>query len=85
MTTRPGKYPCFHGWPATAELFQDPPEDFRPATYWFWSREVEPATFREKLEEMKAAGMHAFLIQPRLGYPMEKYLFQEYFDQYRTA
>lgn len=85
MTTRPGKYPCFHGWPATAELFQDPPEDFRPATYWFWSREVEPATFREKLEEMKAAGMHAFLIQPRLGYPMEKYLSQEYFDQYRTA
>lgn len=85
MTARPGKYPCFTGWALTPELFQEPPEDFRPATYWFWSREVDPATFKDKLAEMKAAGIHAFLIQPRLGYPMEKYLSQEYFDQYRTA
>lgn len=85
MTNRPGSYPCFAGWPAEPELFRDPPEDFRPAAYWFWSREVDPATFRKKLEEMKQAGIHGFWIQPRLGYPMEKYLSQEYFDHYRTA
>ena len=53
MTNRPGSYPCFAGWPAEPELFRDPPEDFRPAAYWFWSREVDPATFRKKLEEME--------------------------------
>jgi hypothetical protein len=82
---RPGKYPTFRDWPSSEKLFQDPPDDFRPSVYWFWSREVDRSTFRERLTEMLDAGIKSFLIQPRLGYPMEKYLSQEYFDDYRAA
>lgn len=82
---RPAKYPTFRNWPRSEKLFQDPPDDFRPSVYWFWSREVDRTTFRERLREMLDVGIKSFLIQPRLGYPIEKYLSEEYFEDYRAA
>ena len=34
---------------------------------------------------MLDVGIKSFLIQPRLGYPIEKYLSEEYFEDYRAA
>ena len=82
---RPGRYPHFLNWPANRDIFKNPPDDFRPAAYWFWSREVNTEDFRSKLQEMRDAGLVSFWIQPRLGYPIEKYLSEEYFVQYRAA
>lgn len=85
VKTTQANRPQFTGWPISQELFASPPRDFRPATYWFWSREVDPSAFRAQLEEMKAAGIYSLWIQPRLGFPMEKFMSPEYFELYRQA
>lgn len=54
VKTTQANRPQFTGWPVSQELFASPPRDFRPATYWFWSREVDTSAFRAQLEEMKA-------------------------------
>lgn len=83
--TKRSRYPKLTGWPGSKELFNNPPEDFRPAAYWFWSNEIDPAAFRSQMEEMKNAGIHSLWIQPRLGFPMEKFMSPEYFELYRKA
>lgn len=85
MSARTRPYPQLTDWPASKELFSNPPEDFRPAAYWFWSQDVNPDTFRTKLEQMQASGIHSLFIQPRLGFPIEKFLSQEYFELYKQA
>lgn len=85
MLDRPRPYPALAGWKPSQELFANPPQDFRPAVYWFWSKEMNPEKFRSELEEMRNAGIYSFWIQPRLGYPMEDFMSPNYFKLYRQA
>lgn len=71
--------------PDFAQSFVTPPPDAYPGAYWFWHHIPSPAQIEGQLKEMHHAGYRMFLIQPRLAFPMQDYLSQDYLAAYRYA
>ena len=65
--------------------FVNPSADYQPADYWFWQRIPTKKEIDTQLQQMLDAGFHTFYIQPRLAFPIEQYLSDEYLDAYRYA
>ena len=62
-----------------------PTPEFGPANYWFWQRIPAREEIDRQLDEMVEAGYRVFYIQPRLAFPIEKYMGAEYLAAYRYA
>lgn len=58
---------------------------YGPSTYWFWPRIPTQAEIEQQVAEMAQAGYRTFLIQARLGMPLEEYLSPAYLQAYRSA
>ena len=65
--------------------FANPGSEFQPANYWFWQRLPTRQEIDQQLGEMLDAGFQTFFIQPRLAFPIDQYLSEEYLDAYRYA
>lgn len=65
--------------------FANPGSEYQPANYWFWQRLPTRQEIDKQLAEMLVAGFHTFFIQPRLAFPIDQYLSDEYLDAYRYA
>src|SRR5579875_812083 len=61
----------------TAE-FAHPDADHSPAAYWFWHRLPTKAEIRHQIGGMLSGGFRSFQIQPRLAYPIDDYLGEDY-------
>ncbi len=68
----------------TAE-FAHPDADHSPAAYWFWHRLPTKAEIRHQIGDMLSGGFRSFQIQPRLAYPIDDYLGEDYLAACRTA
>jgi hypothetical protein len=67
------------------EKFVHPDAEFQPANYWFWQYIPTKNEIDIQLQEMLAAGFSTFFIQPRLAFPIELYMSEEYLDAYKYA
>ena len=65
--------------------FVKPSAEYQPANYWFWQRIPNKDEISVQLQQMLDAGFHTFYIQPRLAFPIEQYLSEEYLNAYRFA
>jgi hypothetical protein len=63
----------------------EPLRENYPSAYWFWHNIPSRNEILRQVAEMSHAGFHAFFIQPRLSFPREKYLSDEYLAAYREA
>lgn len=53
----------------TLQNFVSPPEEFSPIPFWFWNDELDEKKLEEQILSMKAHGIDAFVIHPRIGLP----------------
>jgi len=47
--------------------FQDPPNEYRPAPFWFWNHELSLEELERQILDMKAHGMGGFIMHARHG------------------
>lgn len=69
----------------SAQSFQSPGAQYHPSTYWFWHSIPSFQDIEEQLSQINEAGFKTFLIQPRLAFPLEDYLSNDYLLAYRKA
>ena len=69
------------------ELFQalaDPPEEFSPVPFWFFNDSPDEEKIAEELKDIKAKGVDAIVLHPRIGIPENvPYLSDAYFQAVR--
>lgn len=69
------------------ELFQalaDPPEEFSPVPFWFFNDSPDEEKIAEELKDIKAKGVDAIVLHPRIGIPENvPYLSDAYFQVVR--
>lgn len=69
------------------ELFQalaNPPEEFSPVPFWFFNDSPDEEKIAEELKDIKAKGVDAIVLHPRIGIPENvPYLSDAYFQAVR--
>lgn len=66
------------------ELFQNPPNEYKPVPYWGWNDKIEEAEVIHQVQEMARGGWGGFFIHPRHG-QITPYLSEEWMDRVRVA
>ncbi|MCL2662322.1 MAG: hypothetical protein FWE83_03225 [Oscillospiraceae bacterium] len=65
--------------PFSAELFKNPPSEYRATPFWAWNNELDAAELKWQIEQFKLMGFGGFHMHVRTGLATE-YLSEEYME-----
>lgn len=62
----------------SADLFKNPPSEYRVVPFWSWNEKMEPDEIRRQLRLMKEAGWGGSMVHSRTGL-LTEYLGEDWF------